>query len=109
MTRISYSFSVCTAETVRPASKPSVTKRIGNKKFYFCGSTFEPSGRQRQNAKTELAKMYLLPPDRVWWPVVGVPFERGLGGTLCSFIAPIFDKESLELAFYKLMRLPAQK
>ena len=42
------------------------------------GLTFELSGRQRQDARTGLAKMYRVPPDRAWWPAVGAPLERGV-------------------------------
>ena len=42
----------------------------------FRGLTFELSGRQRQDAKPGLAKMYRVPPDRAWWPAVGAPLER---------------------------------
>ena len=40
------------------------------------GLTFELSGRQRQDARPGLAKMYRVPPDRAWWPAVGAPLER---------------------------------
>ena len=40
--------------------------------------TFELSGRQRQDARPGLAKMYRVPPDRAWWPAVGAPLERGV-------------------------------
>ena len=36
----------------------------------------ELSGRQRQDARPGLAKMYRVPPDRAWWPAVGAPLER---------------------------------
>ena len=42
------------------------------------GLTFELSGRQRQDARPGLAKMYRVPPDRAWWPAVGAPLERGV-------------------------------
>ena len=42
------------------------------------GLTFELTGRQRQDAKPGLAKMYRVPPDRAWWPAVGAPVERGV-------------------------------
>ena len=42
----------------------------------ICGLTFELSGRQRQDARPGLAKMYRVPPDRAWWPAVGAPLER---------------------------------
>ena len=38
--------------------------------------TFELSGRQRQDARPGMAKMYSVPPDRAWWPAVGAPLER---------------------------------
>ena len=41
-----------------------------------CGLTFELSGRQRQDARPGLAKMYRVPPDRAWWHAVGAPLER---------------------------------
>ena len=44
----------------------------------LCGLTFELSGRQRQDARPGLAKMYRVPPDRAWWPAVGAPLERGV-------------------------------
>jgi hypothetical protein len=44
----------------------------------FCGLTFELSGRQRQDARPGLAKMYRVPPGRAWWPAVGAPLERGV-------------------------------
>ena len=40
--------------------------------------TFELSGRQRQDARPGLVKMYRVPPARAWWPAVGAPFERGV-------------------------------
>ncbi len=40
--------------------------------------TFELTGRQRQDAKPGLAKMYRVPPDRAWWPAVAAPVERGV-------------------------------
>jgi hypothetical protein len=43
-----------------------------------CGLTFELSGRQRQDARPGLVKMYRVPPDRAWWPAVGAPLERGV-------------------------------
>ncbi|CAD5374416.1 hypothetical protein RA210_U580004 [Rubrivivax sp. A210] len=42
------------------------------------GLTFELSGRQGQDARPGLAKMYRVPPDRAWWPAVGAPLERGV-------------------------------
>ena len=42
------------------------------------GLTFELSGRQRQDARPGLVKMYRVPPDRAWWPAVGAPLERGV-------------------------------
>jgi hypothetical protein len=42
------------------------------------GLTFELSGRQRQDARPGLAKMYRVPPARAWWPAVGAPLERGV-------------------------------
>jgi hypothetical protein len=38
----------------------------------------EITGRQRQDARHGLAKMYGVPPDRAWWPAVGAPLERGV-------------------------------
>ena len=49
--------------------------------MHFCALTFELSGRRRQHARPELAKMYRVPPDRAWWPAVGGPLERRLGST----------------------------
>ena len=46
--------------------------------MHLRGLTFELSGRQRQDAKPGLAKMYRVPPDRAWWPAVGAPLERGV-------------------------------
>ena len=46
--------------------------------FELRGLTFELSGRQRQDARPGLAKMYRVPPDRAWWPAVGAPLERGV-------------------------------
>ena len=40
------------------------------------GLTFELSGRQRQDARPGLTKMYRVPPDWAWWPAVGAPLER---------------------------------
>ena len=40
--------------------------------------TFELSGRQWQDAKPGLAKMYRVPPARDWWPAIGAPLERGV-------------------------------
>jgi hypothetical protein len=40
--------------------------------------TFELSGRQRQDARPGLVKMYRVPPDRAWWLAVGAPLERGV-------------------------------
>ncbi len=45
---------------------------------HLCGLTFELSGRQRQDARPGLAKMYRVPPDRAWWPAVDAPLERGV-------------------------------
>ena len=45
---------------------------------FVCCLTFELSGRQRQDARPGLAKMYRVPPDRAWWPAVGAPLERGV-------------------------------
>jgi hypothetical protein len=42
------------------------------------GLTFELTGRQRQDARPGLAKMYRVPPGRAWWPAVGSPVERGV-------------------------------
>ena len=42
----------------------------------MCGLTFELSGRQRQDARPGLVKMYRVPPARAWWPAVGAPLER---------------------------------
>ncbi len=42
------------------------------------GLTFELSGRQRQDARPGLVKMYGVPPARAWWPAVGAPLERGV-------------------------------
>ena len=44
----------------------------------LCCLTFELSGRRRQDARSGLAKMYRVPPDRAWWPAVGAPLERGV-------------------------------
>ena len=51
----------------------------------LCGLTFELSGRQRQDARPGLAKMYRVPPDRAWWPAVGAPLERGVRPQPCVF------------------------
>ena len=40
--------------------------------------TFEVSGRRRQDAKPELAKMYRVPPAWAWWPAGGAPLDRGV-------------------------------
>lgn len=48
------------------------------RKSGLCGLTFELSGRQRQDARPGLAKMYRVPPDRAWWRAVGAPLERGV-------------------------------
>ncbi len=50
------------------------------------GITFELSGRQRQDARPGLAKMYRVPPDRAWWPAVGAPLERGVRHP-CALVA----------------------
>jgi hypothetical protein len=42
------------------------------------GLTFELTGRQRQDARPGLVKMYRVPPARAWWPAVGSPVERGV-------------------------------
>jgi len=42
------------------------------------GLTYKLSGRQRQDARPGLAKMYRVPPDWAWWPAVGAPLERGV-------------------------------
>ena len=49
-----------------------------------CGLTFELSGRQQQDARPGLAKMYRVPPDRAWWPAVGAPLERGVRRLSCQ-------------------------
>jgi hypothetical protein len=59
----------------RPPGALSVGQQHG---LFLCGLTFELSGRQRQNARPGLAKMYRVPPDRAWWPAVGAPLERGV-------------------------------
>ena len=48
----------------------------------LCGLTFELSGRQRQDARPGLAKMYRVPPDRAWWPAVEARLSAGLGITV---------------------------
>ncbi len=50
----------------------------------LCGLTFELSGRQRKDARPELAKMYRVPPTRAWWPAFGAPLERGVAPRLNS-------------------------
>ena len=47
-------------------------------KAFFCGLTFELSGRRRQDARPALQKMYTVPAARAWWPAVGAPLERGV-------------------------------
>lgn len=42
---------------------------------YLC-LTFDLTGRQRQNARPGLAKMYRVPLDLAWSLAVGVPLER---------------------------------
>ena len=41
-----------------------------------CCLTFELSGRQRQDARPGLAKMYRVPPDRAWWGSMPFRVER---------------------------------
>ena len=36
----------------------------------------ELTGRRRQDARPESAKMYRVPPTRAWWPAVAAPVER---------------------------------
>ena len=55
-----------------PLSVVHFVRSIGE----LCGLTFELSGRQRQDARPGLAKMYRVPLDRAWWPAVGAPLER---------------------------------
>ena len=43
-----------------------------------CNTTFELSGRRRQDARPGLVKIYRVPPDRAWRPAVGAPLERGV-------------------------------
>ena len=47
-------------------------------RWRLCRLTFELSGRQRQDARPGLAKMYSVPPDRAWWRAVAAPVERGV-------------------------------
>lgn len=42
-------------------------------------STFEISGRRRQDAGPGLAKMHRAKLDLVWWPAVDAPLERVAG------------------------------
>ena len=69
------------------AAAPKRTERLAewtfdgatsNKGVFLRGLTFELSGRQRQDARPGLAKMYRVPPDRAWWPAVGAPLEQGV-------------------------------
>jgi hypothetical protein len=50
----------------------------------LCCLTFELSGRQRQDARARLAKMYRVPPTGPWWPAVGAPLERGVSHRSCE-------------------------
>ncbi len=62
----------------------------------FRGLTFELSGRQRQDARPGLAKMYRVLPDRAWWPAVGAPLERGVrhpcGALAMQFAVSVPDR-----------------
>ena len=40
------------------------------------GLTFELSGRQRQDARARVAKMYCVPLAGPWWHAVGAPLEQ---------------------------------
>ena len=52
--------------------------------WWVVRSHVELSGRQRQDARPGLAKMYRVPPDRAWWPAVGAPLERRVRHALKS-------------------------
>ena len=64
-----------------------------------CCLTFELSGRQRQDARPGLAKMYRVPTARARWPAVGAPLERGVrrpcvaqrGGWVCVHWQPLLQ------------------
>ena len=61
------------------------------------GLTFELSGRQRQDARPGLAKMYSVPLDRAWWPAVGAPLERGVRHHRLKFLTPRTDTDVFRL------------
>ncbi len=59
--------------------------------------TFELSGRQRQDARPGLAKMYRVPPDRAWWPAVGAALERGVRPHWCPREAALRARGAMTL------------
>jgi hypothetical protein len=58
------------------AAKPR--EAVASEQHFYRRITFELSGRQRQDARPGLVKMYRVPPARAWWPAVGTPLERGV-------------------------------
>lgn len=61
-------------------------------RYWLCCLTFELSGRQRQDARPGLAKMYCVLPDRAWWLAVGAPLEQGVGSHfLLSLLLIAYD------------------
>ena len=67
-----------TVRGIRLAARLRESGRDGTGDRFFCGLTFELSGRQRQDARPGLAKMYRVPPTGPWWPAVGPRLERGV-------------------------------
>ena len=64
----------------------------------LCGLTFEVSGRRRQDAKPELAKMYRVPPAWAWWPAGGAPLDRGVRRRLSVKLPRSPDEEQSHAA-----------
>ena len=62
----------------KPLEQGGALEQVAARIKRVMGLTFELSGRQRQDARPGLAKMYRVPPDRAWWPAVGAPLERGV-------------------------------
>ena len=60
----------------RQRSMAWLFREAGIAQVEFVQPNVELSGRQRQDARPGLAKMYRVPPDRAWWHAVGAPLER---------------------------------
>ncbi len=68
--------------------------------------TFELSGRQRQDARARLAKMYRVPPTGPWWPAVGAPLERGVRPLLAVVAVWMYSQRAHGVACRVVVREP---